>query len=333
VQKQKYNLLLALVILSAAFFCPVLASGKTKWQGLLERNNVPKSFWQQYLPNVSRGEYHDTIQAYLAGNTSVQNVGNTAVQNNQNNSGNDNGPKIIKGKYPLPEDSGQIAIEQHLWLKDNQSAKDHYQMTNTPKSSQNGMAGGYGAFGPLDKSDKKAETYYVTMRWGYADWVEPASGLTSALGKNDASLTLKSASDFSHSGYVKIGKEYIHFSSKSGNKLKGLSRGYKSSTASHSKGDRVKQVYRYSGSQWERQTRVLSISGTKKSWYREKRVLVTNKRNDKQVVTAVLESGPAIWTGRAGGLSPEAFAAISAKNDENCTFQFVDDNTPLGPVD
>lgn len=296
-----------------------LAAKKSKWQSLLERNGVPAVYWQKYLPKVSRGEYRKAVKKYQAGQSS--------------GGSSSSGIRIIEGRYPLPADSGRIAREQHLWLKKNQSASSHYKTTDTPSSCRNGMAGGYGAFGPLGKDDKNYEKYYVTMRWGYVDWVEPESELGKDLSKSATSLTLDDADDFAKSGYVKIGGEYIRYSSKSGDKLKGLKRGYKSSKSSHDKNVRVRQMYRYRGGQWERVTRSLNASTAKKKWYKKQKVLVTNQRNGKKVVAAILESGPAIWTNRAGGLSPEAFEAVDAKNNETCTFQYVDGDTKLGEVD
>lgn len=286
---------------------------------MLERNSVPEVYWQKYLPKVSRTEYRKAVKNYQGDQSFSQDQSDSEVE-------------IIDGKYPLPAETGKIAREQHLWLKSNQSASSHYEMTSTPDSCKNGMAGGFGAFGPLDKKDKDEEKYYVNMRWGYADWLEPESELEGKLGKNDKSLLLKSADDFPKSGYVKIENEYIKYSSKSGDKLKGLKRGYKSSPASHEDGDSAKLGYRYKGGKWERVTRALNADKDKKSWYEKKKVLVTNSRNSKKVVASILESGPAIWTNRVGGLSPEAFEAISARNNEECEFQYVDEDTKLGPV-
>jgi rare lipoprotein A (peptidoglycan hydrolase) len=171
------------------------------------------------------------------------------------------------------------------------------------------------------------------MRWDYADWVEPESDLKEKLEKKDKSLLLESAEGFPKSGYIKIENEYIRYSSKSGNKLKGLSRGYKSSASDHAKGDNAKLEYKYKGGSWERVTKVINVDKKKKDWYKKKKVLVTNSRNGKKVVASILESGPAIWTGRVGGLSPESYEAIGAKTNENCTFQYVDEKTDLGPVD
>ncbi len=317
----KIFLVLTAVFWTASF---AVAAKKTKWQAMLERNSVPEIYWQKYLPKVSRKEYRKAVKNYLAD----QNT-------NSNNSGDDSGGeiKIIEGKYSLPAESGKIALEQHLWLKKNQSAENHYKMTNTPSSCRNGMAGGFGAFGPLKKSDKEEEKYYITMRWGYAKWIEPESKLNENVSKDEKSFTLSDVGDFAKSGYVKIEDEYIRYSSKSGNKLKGLKRGYKSSKGSHEKNKNVRQVYRYKGGQWERVTRTVDVDNDKKNWFRKKKVLVTNERNGKKVVASILESGPAIWTGRVGGLSPEAFAAIEAKNNEKCTFQYVEEGTKLGKVD
>lgn len=289
---------------------------------MLERNSVPQVYWNKYLPKVSRMEYRKAVKKYQADQGTPQ-----------DQSDEETNVDVVKGKYPLPETSGKIALEQHLWLKSGQSAGSHYEMTNTPDSCRNGMAGGFGAFGPLDKKDKNEEQYYVNMRWGYADWIEPESELKGKVEKAGKSLLLKSAKDFPKSGYVKIENEYIKYSSKSGDKLKGLKRGYKSSPAVHEDGDGVKLGYKYKGGKWERVTRALNPNKDKKDWYEKKKVLVTNNRNEKKVVTSILESGPAIWTNRVGGLSPEAFHAISAKNNEDCNFQYVDESTKLGPVD
>ncbi|HBB37031.1 MAG: hypothetical protein UX02_C0002G0236 [Candidatus Moranbacteria bacterium GW2011_GWC1_45_18] len=297
------------------------AAKKSKWQKLLEKNSVPESYWQKYLPKVSRSEYRKAVKKYQG------------AQNDAYSGVSGEGVKIIEGKYPLPAESGKIAREQHLWLKKSQSASNHYSMTDTPSSCRNGMAGGYGAFGPLGKSDKEEEVYYVNMRWGYADWIEPESELNENVSKDEKSITLKSGDNFAKSGYVKIGNEYIRYSSKSGDKLKGLKRGYKSSKLSHEKNDSVKQEYRYKGGNWERITRALHLDSDKKNWFKKKKVLVTNEKNGKKVVASILEAGPAIWTNRVGGLSPEAFDAIDAKNNETCTFQYVDEHTKLGKVD
>jgi hypothetical protein len=317
--KGKVFLILFLFLAIASFSS---AAKKSKWQVMLERNGVPSIYWEKYLPKVNRSEYRKAIKDYQNSQSSA----------NENNNGSESGIKIVEGKYPLPADSGKIAQEQHLWLKKNQSASDHYKMTKTPPSCQNGMAGGYGSFGPLTKNDKEEEKYYVTMRWGYADWVEPESELAENVSENEKSITMKSGEDFAKSGYVKIGKEYLRYSSRSGDKLKGLKRGYKSSPVSHEKGDKIQQVYRYKGGDWERVTRALHTNSEKKDWFKKKKVLVTNERNGKKVVVSILESGPAIWTDRVGGLSPEAFEAIDAKNNEKCTFQYVAEDTKLGEV-
>jgi hypothetical protein len=318
--KNKKTIILSVILFTVIVF-PLAAAAKTEWQGLLEDNNIPSSYWKKYLPSVNQDECHSAVSSYLKSNPDSDIK--TSICDDDN---------IIEGKYPLPDSSGKIAIEQHLWLANGQSASNHYSMTGTSKSCQNGMAGGYGAFGTLGKSDRQEEKYYITMRWEYADWTEPASTLSSSLGKADVSLTLKDTSEFPKSGYIKIGSEYLHYSSKSANKIKGLQRGYRSSASSHNKGDSVRLVYRYHGGNWERVTRALDIDTKKRDWYKEKKVLVTNSRNDKQVVASILEAGPAIWTGRVGGLSPEAFQAIKAKNNEKCTFQYVDKDTKLGPV-
>ena len=323
-KKWRIVLILVVVFTTSSFS---YAAKKSKWQAMLERNSVPQEYWQKYLPKVSRKEYRKAVKNFLK---SQESANQEISEGDSGDSGA--GIKVTEGKYSLPASSGKIAREQHLWLKSDQSASSHYKMTDTPSSARNGMAGGYGAFGPLKKGDKDEEIYYVTMRWGYADWIEPRSDLGEDVGKSEKSITLQSGEDFAKSGFVKIGDEYIKYSSRSKNKLKGLKRGYKSSTASHGKSDDVKQVYRYKGGQWERVTRTLHLDSGKKDWFKKKKVLVSNERNGKKVVASILESGPAIWTNRVGGLSSEAFSAIDAKNNENCTFQYVDEDTKLGKV-
>lgn len=319
------------VFAAAIFFllgaCLASAAKKSKWQSMLERNGVPQIFWEKYLPKVSRQEYRKSVKNY------TKSVEGRAPTDAAATGGSNDSIRIVEGKYALPANSGKIALEQHLWLKSNQSAANHYEATDTPSSCRNGMAGGFGSFGPLDKGDGSEEKYYVTMRWGYADWLEPESDTAENVAKEKKTLMLKSGENFPKSGFVKIGDEYIKYASKSGDKLKGLKRGHKSSAASHGKGSSVKLVYNYKGGHWERLTRALRPNAEKKNWFKKKKVLVTNERNGKKVVASILESGPAIWTNRVGGLSPEAFRVIGAKNNEVCDFRYVDEDTKLGEVD
>jgi hypothetical protein len=46
------------------------AKSKSKWQQLLEKNNIPLSFWQKYLPYVRHSEYNKAMKAYNGANNS-----------------------------------------------------------------------------------------------------------------------------------------------------------------------------------------------------------------------------------------------------------------------
>jgi len=76
-----------------------------------------------------------------------------------------------------------------------------------------------------------------------------------------------------------------------------------------------------------------NLNSTAKSWHRHKRVIVTNPDNGKQVVVSIEESGPAFWTGRVSGLSPEAMDAISASTNDDLYYYWAgDQNLSLGPL-
>ncbi|MDO8472094.1 MAG: hypothetical protein Q7S64_03050 [bacterium] len=76
-----------------------------------------------------------------------------------------------------------------------------------------------------------------------------------------------------------------------------------------------------------------NLNSTAKSWHRHKRVIVTNPSNGKQVVVSVEESGPAIWTGRVSGLSPEAMDAVGAVTNTELYYYWAgDQNISLGPL-
>lgn len=68
-------LILAVVLSGGGFyyFGSVLkaeAARKSKWQSLLENNNIPESYWSKYKPYISRGEYNRVKKA-LGGSGSV----------------------------------------------------------------------------------------------------------------------------------------------------------------------------------------------------------------------------------------------------------------------
>jgi len=90
-------------------------------------------------------------------------------------------------------------------------------------------------------------------------------------------------------------------------------------------------------------TCIRNSSGTLKSWHLGKKVIVSNPRNGRKIVTAVGESGPAIWVTReqgvVGGLSPEGIDYLVGMNyntlgsKDNLQFGWsVDQNLPLGPL-
>jgi len=75
-----------------------------------------------------------------------------------------------------------------------------------------------------------------------------------------------------------------------------------------------------------------------REWYKYRKVLVVNTDNGNAVVAAIADSGPAAWTGRHFGGSPEVMEYLGGskyKKGPVLVF-FVDDpenKVPLGPVD
>jgi hypothetical protein len=70
-----------------------------------------------------------------------------------------------------------------------------------------------------------------------------------------------------------------------------------------------------------------------KDWYYRKKLLVINPANGKRVIASIVEYGPALWTGRVSGLSPEAMLVLGASTDDNLTYYWaLDQNLPLGPI-
>lgn len=75
-----------------------------------------------------------------------------------------------------------------------------------------------------------------------------------------------------------------------------------------------------------------------KDWYKYRKVLVVNVKNGKAVVAAVADSGPAAWTGKHFGGSPEVMNYLGGQHFKKglVLLFFVDDplnQIPLGPVD
>ena len=70
-----------------------------------------------------------------------------------------------------------------------------------------------------------------------------------------------------------------------------------------------------------------------KDWYYRKRVLVTNPANGRKVIASIVEYGPAPWTGRVSGLSPEAMLTLGAETDNNLIYYWaLDQGLPPGPI-
>ncbi|MDI9396149.1 MAG: peptidoglycan DD-metalloendopeptidase family protein [Euryarchaeota archaeon] len=67
-----------------------------------------------------------------------------------------------------------------------------------------------------------------------------------------------------------------------------------------------------------------------KSWWYNKKILVTNPTNDKQVVLAVKSLGPNETTGKVIDVSKTAIEAISAKTGDIVNIEFADQNVELG---
>gem|GEM_PF-3905609 len=70
-------------------------------------------------------------------------------------------------------------------------------------------------------------------------------------------------------------------------------------------------------------TRTRNLNTTAKNWHRHKKVIVTNPNNGRQLVVSIEESGPALWTGRVSGLSPEAMSELSASTDDTLTYYWA----------
>lgn len=75
-----------------------------------------------------------------------------------------------------------------------------------------------------------------------------------------------------------------------------------------------------------------------RDWYKYRKVLIVNTNNGNAVVADIADAGPAAWTGKVFGGSPEVMEALGGKRYTKgpVVVFFVDDpnNTvPLGPVD
>lgn len=75
-----------------------------------------------------------------------------------------------------------------------------------------------------------------------------------------------------------------------------------------------------------------------RDWYKYRKVLVVNTQNGNAVVADIADSGPAAWTGKQFGGSPEVMNYLGGSNYKKgaVVIFFVDDpnnQVPLGPVD
>jgi len=75
-----------------------------------------------------------------------------------------------------------------------------------------------------------------------------------------------------------------------------------------------------------------------RDWYKYRKVLVVNTQNGNAVIADVADSGPAAWTGKQFGGSPEVMNYLggSSYKKGSVIMFFVDDpnnKVPLGPVD
>jgi hypothetical protein len=75
-----------------------------------------------------------------------------------------------------------------------------------------------------------------------------------------------------------------------------------------------------------------------KNWYKWRKVLIVNTDNGKAVVAAIADSGPAAWTGKHYGGSPEVMDFLGGPKYKKgpVIVLFVDDpynKVPLGPVE
>ncbi len=75
-----------------------------------------------------------------------------------------------------------------------------------------------------------------------------------------------------------------------------------------------------------------------RDWYKYRKILIVNPKNGTAVVTVLGDAGPAEWTGKQFGASPEAMKALDLHKGPRkglVIFLFIDDpndEVPLGPV-
>ncbi len=263
--------------------------------------------------------------------------------------------------YAIPATSGRTAREQHLPLSCNETPEEHYNRASTPNNNivRNGFdwdrSGGAFAIGcPAGSKNSsyapfstEEEKYYITMRWNYVRWYEPISTLSQDITSTSNRIPVNNASDFPNTGWVIIQgerSEIVAYNDKDGNSLIVSQRGVDSpnvaaSPRSHNSGTTVQGVYEYSPDNWRGLPRSDYLNGSiaqtnaSKNWHKGKKVLVTNPANGKRLVASIMESGPAIFTNRVSGLSPEAMSALGVETDGNLEYGFmIDQSVPVGPL-
>jgi hypothetical protein len=248
--------------------------------------------------------------------------------------------------YTIPATSGRTAREQHLARDCNETSGDHYGRAATPLSAQNGLLTTGGAFalscpgGSINSSyapfSVEEEKFYITMRWNYVRWYEATSTLTQNIDANANRIPLANITDYPSTGWVIINGEIIAYSGKDGNSLMVSQRGVDSpsiaaSPKSHNSGSTVQEVYEFRTDVWRGRTRSTDFNNTAKNWHRGRKVLVTNPANGRRLVTTIMESGPAIFTNRVSGLSPEAMLALGVVTDDTLQYGFmIDQSIPVG---
>lgn len=75
-----------------------------------------------------------------------------------------------------------------------------------------------------------------------------------------------------------------------------------------------------------------------RDWYKYRKILIVNTQNGNAVIAAVADSGPAAWTGKQFGGSPEVMQALGGEQftKGKVIVFFVDDpdhKAPLGPIE
>jgi hypothetical protein len=76
-----------------------------------------------------------------------------------------------------------------------------------------------------------------------------------------------------------------------------------------------------------------------RDWYKHRKVIVMNPKNGKMIAAVIADAGPAKWTGKSFGGSPEVMHYLESKDGKQkgpVVIFFADDpdnKIPLGPID